>query len=252
MEISNYSPVRLMGGRMRIADQVHARASGNLQRVCELKLLRPPLRLALAFVGFSGVPAAAQSYAYVPTHKSNSVSVINTANNSVVAEVSVGVQPLQAAISPEGAFTYGTNSGWFLANNDVFVISTATNSVVPTIPVGVAFTPNGSFAYGANQNSNDVLVSNTVTRTAVATIQVGTNPTRTKTQHECPRQVAGKIAANCGLRKKSVCLEKSTHFMPSAKFEIASQRYSTLLRLQPITGIDGFMASNLLRYSPTP
>ena len=86
---------------MRIADQVHVRALRNLQEVYELKLPRPPLWLALAvFVGFSGVPAAAQSYAYVPTHKSDSVSVINTASNSVVAVVPVGVQPLQAAISP--------------------------------------------------------------------------------------------------------------------------------------------------------
>ena len=123
-----------------------------MQKCHALRWLRPFSWLALAiFVGFSVVPAAAQSYAYVPTHKSNSVSVINTASSSVVAVVPVGVQPLQAAISPDGAFAYITNSGWFLGtlgNNDVSVISTATNSVVATVPVGrfpvgVAFTPNG-------------------------------------------------------------------------------------------------------------
>src|SRR5438876_10855622 len=181
-EISNSWPVRLMGGRMRIADQVHVRALRNLQKVYELKLLRSLLRLALAvFVGFSGVPAAAQSYAYVPTHKSDSVSVINTASNSVVGVVPVGVQPLQAAISPDGAFAYVTNSGWFLGNNDVSVISTATNSVVATMPVGrfpvgVAFTPNGALACVANQNSNEVSVINTVTQTTVAAVRAGTNP----------------------------------------------------------------------------
>src|SRR5439155_23304489 len=90
--------------------------------------------------------------------------VINTASSSVVAGVPVGVQPLQAGISPDGAFAYITNSGWFLGtlgNNDVSVISTATNSVVATVPVGrfpvgVAFTPNAALAYVANQNSNDV------------------------------------------------------------------------------------------------
>ena len=138
------------------------------------------LSLAL-FVALSSVPAAAQSYAYVPTHKSNSVSVINTANNSVVAVIPVGVQPLQAAISPDGAFAYVTDSGWFLSNNYVSVISTADNTVVTTIPVGrfpvgVAFTPNGALAYVANQNSNDVSVIDTATRTVVATIAVGVNP----------------------------------------------------------------------------
>jgi hypothetical protein len=51
----------------------------------ESQRLRPPCWLALAVLVSSwGVPAAAQSYAYVPTHKSNSVSVINTAANSVI------------------------------------------------------------------------------------------------------------------------------------------------------------------------
>jgi len=167
---------------MRIADQVDAWTARNLQKAHKLKQFPPFSWLALVLlVGLSAVPAAAQSYAYVPTHKSNSVSVINTASNSVVAVVSVGVQPLQAAVSPDGAFAYVTNSGWFLGNNDVSVISTATNSVVATIPVGrfpvgVAFTPNGALAYVANQNSNDVSVINTVTQTTVATVPVGTSP----------------------------------------------------------------------------
>jgi YVTN family beta-propeller protein len=101
-----------------------------------LRWLRPFLWLVAAiFVGFSGVSAAAQSYAYVPTHKSNSVSVINTANNSVVSVVPVGFSHFQAAVSPDWAFAYVTNSGWFLGNDDVSVISAATNSVVNTIPV---------------------------------------------------------------------------------------------------------------------
>src|SRR5207248_4646177 len=88
---------------------------------------------------------------------------------------------LQAAISPDGAFAYVTDSGWFLSNNYVSVISTADNTVVTTIPVGrfpvgVAFTPNGALAYVANQNSNDVSVIDTATRTVVATIAVGVNP----------------------------------------------------------------------------
>src|SRR5438105_194077 len=129
------------GKGMRTADQVCAWTSRDLQKGYGLKWLRLfSWLVALAiFVRFSGVPAAAQSYAYVPTHKSNSVSVINTASNSVVSVVPVGVQPLQAAISPDGAFAYITNSGWFLGtlgNNDVSVISTVTNSVVATIPVG--------------------------------------------------------------------------------------------------------------------
>src|SRR5438093_12856929 len=167
---------------MRIADHVYAWTPRMLQKDRKLNRFRLFAWLSLAlFVAFSSVPAAAQSYAYVPTHKSNSVSVINTANNSVVAVIPVGVQPLQAAISPDGAFAYVTDSGWFLSNNYVSVISTADNTVVTTIPVGrfpvgVAFTPNGALAYVANQNSNDVSVLDTATRTVVATIVVWVKP----------------------------------------------------------------------------
>jgi YVTN family beta-propeller protein len=151
---------------------------GNRQR----QRLRQLFWIALFLsVSFGSVPAAAQSYAYVPTHKSNSVSVINTSTRSVIALVPVGIQPLQAAISPDGAFAFVTDSGWFYPNNDVSVISTATNSVVATIPVGrfpvgVAFTPNGALAYVVNQNSNNVSVIDTTARTVVATVNVGVNP----------------------------------------------------------------------------
>ena len=51
---------------------------------------------------------------------------------------------------------------------------------------------------------------------------------------------------NCGSRKKSACLEKSTRFALSAQFKVAPQLRATLLKFQPITGINGGMAANLL------
>jgi len=148
----------------------------------ELQRLRPFCQLVLFILASLWcIPAAAQSYAYVPTHKSNSVSVINTATNSVVAVVPVGIQTLQAAISPDGAFAYVTNSGWFYANSDVSVMNTATRAVVATVPVGtnpwgVVVTPNGAFAYVTNQATNDVSVISTATNAVLATISVGSNP----------------------------------------------------------------------------
>jgi YVTN family beta-propeller protein len=57
------------------------------------------------------VSAAAQCYVYVPTNKSNSVAVINTATNIVSTVIRVGIQPFSVAITPDGAFAYVTNSG---------------------------------------------------------------------------------------------------------------------------------------------
>jgi YVTN family beta-propeller protein len=65
---------------------------------------------------------------------SNTVSVIATATNTVVATIPMGVGPSRVAITPDGAFAYVVNG---LTANTVSVIATATNTVVATIPVGV-------------------------------------------------------------------------------------------------------------------
>src|SRR5690348_15561171 len=132
-----------------------------------LRCLALPLLAALA-----SSPAAAQCYVYVPTHKSNSVAVIDTSVDQVIAVIPVQVQPLAVAITPNGAFAYVTNSGWIFGSNSVSVIDTASYSVVATIPVGhypvgIAITPDGAFAYVANFNSNTVSVIDTATRTVV-------------------------------------------------------------------------------------
>ncbi len=68
----------------------------------------------------------------------------------------------------------------------------------------------------------------------------------TQTQRECPAEGSRKIAMNCGSRKKSACLEKSTRFALSAQFKVAPQLRATLLKFQPITGINGGMVAKLL------
>ena len=82
------------------------------------------------------------AFAYVANSGSNTVSVIATASNTVVATVTVGSGPEGVAITPDGAFAYVANSG----SNTVSVIATASNTVVATVtvgsaPFGVAITP---------------------------------------------------------------------------------------------------------------
>src|SRR3989304_24158 len=91
-------------------------------------------------------PAQAES-AYVTNSGTTTVSVIDTATNTVVATVAVGTNPLGVAITPDGARAYVTNSGG--GANSVSVIDTATNTVVATVgvgssPFGVAITPDGA------------------------------------------------------------------------------------------------------------
>ena len=77
-------------------------------------------------------------YAYVagavPAASTGSVSVIDTATDTVSATVSGGTNPRGIAITPDGAYAYSTGLG----SDDVSVIDTATNTVSTTISVGDA------------------------------------------------------------------------------------------------------------------
>jgi YVTN family beta-propeller protein len=124
-------------------------------------------------------PAKAQPFAYVTKEFSNTVSVIATATNTVVATVSVGTTPFGVAITPDGTHVYVANN--VAQDATVSVIATATNTVVATIPVGsrvvwVAITPDGTHAYVTNQDANTVSVIATATNTVVATVSVGSGP----------------------------------------------------------------------------
>jgi YVTN family beta-propeller protein len=121
------------------------------------------------------MPAGAAPFAYV-TNEISTVTVLDTASNTVVATVPVEGVPWGVAITPDGAHAYVTNLG-----STVTVLDTASNTVVATVPVGagsqgVAITPDGAHAYVTNEISNDVSVLATATNTVVATVPVGSLP----------------------------------------------------------------------------
>jgi YVTN family beta-propeller protein len=78
----------------------------------------------------TSLPTGAQPTS--PNVGENTVSVVNTDANSLVATVRVGWRPVDAAVTSDGSGVYVANAG----SGSVSVISTATNTVVATIPVG--------------------------------------------------------------------------------------------------------------------
>ncbi|MDY7965682.1 YncE family protein, partial [Bacillus thuringiensis] len=116
-------------------------------------------------------------FAYVANFGSNTVSVIDTSSNTVVATVPVGVAPSSVAVTPNEKFVYVANS----SSSTVSVIDTSSNTVIATVPVGflplgVAVTPNSKFAYVTNAGSSTVSVIDTSSNTVVATVPVGVAP----------------------------------------------------------------------------
>jgi YVTN family beta-propeller protein len=126
---------------------------------------------------FSMGAAPGQPYAYVANISGNSVSVVNTANNTVSATISVPASPSGVAVTPDGNYVYVACQG----ANSVVVISTATNTIVSTIAVGttpvqLAITPNGAQVYVVVRGLNQVAVIDTASNTVLGTVAVGNRP----------------------------------------------------------------------------
>ncbi len=95
-----------------------------------------------------------------------------------MAEIAVGAEPRNLAVSPDGQYVFVANAG----GNTLTVISTGTLKAVGTVnvgtePYGLAFTPSGKKLYVANARSNTVSVVDPVAMRVVTTISgVGQEP----------------------------------------------------------------------------
>lgn len=138
-----------------------------------MRALNAPVQYLLLLVVWLQVSHAKTNYAYVANNASNNVSVVNTANNTILKTIPVGTFPYGVVVNQAATFAYVANS----ASNTVSVISTATNAVVAIIPVqsgpmNLALSPNGKVLYVSNSNSNSVSVVNTGTKTVTTNISV--------------------------------------------------------------------------------
>src|ERR1700682_4719506 len=83
------------------------------------------LSAVLGLLLLTAPAAQAAPFAYITNTNANTVSVIDTASNTVTATVTVGTFPYGVAINPAGTRVYVTNQ---LANS-VSVLDTASNTV---------------------------------------------------------------------------------------------------------------------------
>ena len=88
------------------------------------------LTLLIALLASAGA-AFATPYAYIANRFSNSVSVIDTATDTVIADIAVGAGPWGVAVGPGGERAYVTNA----FGNSVSVIDGQRLAVVATIPL---------------------------------------------------------------------------------------------------------------------
>jgi YVTN family beta-propeller protein len=136
-----------------------------------------PLRSASIGIAFS--PDG--SKVYVSDSLLDSIEVISTATNTVVATITgVGTQPERLAMSPDGTRLYAVITG---PTPGVAVIDTGTNAVLPPLPVtgvvtgaGIVVSTDGSTLYVSNPSLNRVTAISTLSGQPTATIPVGRLP----------------------------------------------------------------------------
>jgi YVTN family beta-propeller protein len=124
--------------------------------------------IAVAVVPKPIPPQCKMPVAYVTNYGDNTISVIDTNTNLVLATIPVGTTPDAVAVTPDGTRIYVTNLG----SNTVSVIDTATNLVLTTFdmnqPTSVEISPDGTWAYVTSYLSS----GNTISIIATATNQV--------------------------------------------------------------------------------
>lgn len=125
--------------------------------------------------GIAALPNGAR--VYVANYRGQSISVIRTSDNVVIAEIPVTGTPEGIAVLPKGDSLYVTTSD----NDKVWVISTSDHTVKRSIsvgrsPKGIAALPNGKYLYVVNNGSDAVSVIEVSRGRVVATIPVGGNP----------------------------------------------------------------------------
>ncbi|MFH1320589.1 MAG: DUF1573 domain-containing protein [Bacteroidota bacterium] len=116
------------------------------------------------------------SYAYV-ANRNSGVAVIETATNTVVANIGGIAVAHSITITPDGRFVYVSESMW--VTGSVQVIETATNTIIASIggdfdpAAGLDITPDGNFVYVVDRWNAEVDVIDVSTNTIVNTISDG-------------------------------------------------------------------------------
>jgi len=138
-----------------------------------------PLVLLL-LVALTPRSVAAQPFAYIPNALGASLTVLDTATNTSVAEIPMEELVFGVAVSPDGRTVYVTS----FSESTLWVIDADTNTVRTVIPTGglkprgVSLSPDGSLVLVANGGSGDVSVFDASTLQLRAVIPTGAGATQ--------------------------------------------------------------------------
>ncbi|MBI1815106.1 MAG: beta-propeller fold lactonase family protein [Deltaproteobacteria bacterium] len=115
-------------------------------------------------------------FAYITNYGGDSVTVIDTATNTIVTDVTVGRAPFRVATTPDGRFALVTRP----LDDLVTIIATLNNSVVANVrvfrPSGIGISPDGATAYVSESIFGTVAAINVQAGIVQAAVCVGGLP----------------------------------------------------------------------------
>jgi PQQ-dependent catabolism-associated beta-propeller protein len=120
--------------------------------------------------------AAGELRVFVTSEKSNTVTVIRSADQSVLTTITVGQRPRGIAASRDGKRVFVANSN----SNNISVIDTSSSKVIDTLPAGMD--PEGMTVdhqgrlYAVNENDSALTIIDPLQRGIVKRLEVGTEP----------------------------------------------------------------------------
>jgi YVTN family beta-propeller protein len=124
--------------------------------------------------------AEAQPFTYIPNFDDGTVSVINTATDTVISTVPVAVGPTSVVAHPDGNRVYVTHGQ--SGGNKISMIDTFTNTIAATFasgginPEGAAIHPDGTRLYVTNSGDGVLTVIDTTTNQIIATVRGMNDP----------------------------------------------------------------------------
>ena len=193
---------------------------------------------------------------YVTNSSSNTVSVIDTATNIVIATINVDINVARGlcgiTVSPDGTKLYVTNNGYAIST--LYVIDTTTNTVTARVkvgirPHGVAISPDGTKVYVTNIDSGTVSVVDTVTNTVKDTINVGKAPYGVSvTPNGKNVYVANQLSDSVSII--DIETNKVTATVNALNSPIAFGQFIGSLPIQPVLPIANFSTNVSQGYAP--
>jgi len=128
-------------------------------------------------VSVSFLTSSGCTLAYVGNYNSNTVSVVNTSNNSVVYAIDSSGGPFSPAVTPNGKLVYVPNE----ESDDVSIVNASSNKIIGYIdnlhfPRSIAISPNGTIAYVGGLGAASLPVINISSNSIITNISGVSSP----------------------------------------------------------------------------